>query len=234
MFKSVRDDLKAVFEHDPAARNVLEVLFCYPGFHALLLYRFGNWLWRHGLKLFGRWISHLGRFLTGIEIHPGATIGSGFFIDHGMGVVIGETAEIGNNVTLYQGVTLGGTTDRKGKRHPTIGDNVVIGAGAKVLGPFKVGDGSMVGAQSVVIREVPPNSTVVGVPGRITEKNGARVPLGDLDHDRLPDPVTKALQSLEEKILELEEQVTDLKGKKKAGHSSDDGTARDEEKVSPS
>jgi serine O-acetyltransferase len=187
------------------------VIFCYPGFHAITLHRLAHWLWKRGLKLLGRWVSHLGRFLTGIEIHPGARIGKGLFIDHGMGVVIGETTEIGNNVTLYQGVTLGGTTHSKGKRHPTIEDDVVIGAGAKVLGPFKVGAGSMVGAQSVVIREVPPHSTVVGVPGRVATKDGESSSPGDLDHDRLPDPVARAIQALSSKVTDLEKELDRLR-----------------------
>jgi serine O-acetyltransferase len=213
MFKLIRDDMRAVFDHDPAARSGLEVILCYPGFHAVLVHRLAHRLWRGNLKLLARWLSHLGRFLTGIEIHPGATIGRRFFIDHGMGVVIGETSEIGDNVILYQGVTLGGTSHSKGKRHPTIEDGVVIGAGAKVLGPFTVGAGSMVGAGSVVIHEVPPNSTVVGVPGRATSKDGKKDNLADLDHDRLPDPVERAIESLSGKIGELEEEVRRLRGK---------------------
>ena len=169
MFKNIRQDIKVVFERDPAARSVIEILLCYPGFHALFFYRFSNWLWRNRLFLLGRFVSHLGRFFTGVEIHPGAAIGKGFFIDHGMGVVIGETAEIGDNVTLYHGVTLGGTSWQKGKRHPTLEEGVVVGAGAKILGPFKVGKNSIIGAGSVVVREVPPYSTVIGIPGRVEE-----------------------------------------------------------------
>lgn len=214
MFDTVRRDLKSVFDHDPAARTTVEVILCYPGFHAVLMHRIAHRLWRLNFKLLARWVSHLGRFLTGIEIHPGARIGSGFFVDHGMGVVIGETAEIGENVTLYQGVTLGGTSHSKGKRHPTIGDNVVVGAGAKVLGPFTVGAGSMIGAQSVVIKEVPPDSTVVGVPGRVAAKGGEKSHLGDLDHDRLPDPVAKALHALHRKIAHLEREIDDLRREK--------------------
>jgi serine O-acetyltransferase len=217
MFKLVKDDIRAVFDHDPAARSSLEVILCYPGFHAILLHRLAHWLWKRKLKLLGRWISHVGRFLTGIEIHPGAKIGRRFFIDHGMGVVIGETTEIGENVTLYQGVTLGGTSHSKGKRHPTIENDVVIGAGAKVLGPFTVGAGSMVGAGSVVIHEVPPNSTVVGVPGRATSKNGKKDPLGDLDHDRLPDPVERAIKALEGKINDLQQEIRELRGEGSGG-----------------
>lgn len=235
IFESMRGEIKAVFDHDPAARSTLEVLLCYPGFHAVVLHRLSHWLWRHRLRLLGRWLSHFGRFLTGIEIHPGARIGRGFFIDHGMGVVIGETTEIGDNVTIYQGVTLGGTTHSKGKRHPTIERDVVIGAGAKVLGPFTVGAGSMVGAGSVVVKEVPPNSTVVGVPGRVTSKDGPKGPLGDLDHDRLPDPVSRALHVLTGKITRLEEEIKDLRQREEniktpsgEGLTGDEGSPRDE------
>ena len=223
MFRTIKSDISAVFDHDPAARSRLEVIFCYPGLHAIMFHRLAHWLWNHELKLAGRWTSHLSRFLTGIEIHPGARIGEGFFIDHGMGVVIGETSEIGNNVLLYQGVTLGGTTHSKGKRHPTLEDNVVIGAGAKVLGPFTVGAGSMVGAGSVVIHEVPPNSTVVGVPGRATSKDAKKGRLGDLDHDRLPDPVARAIDGLSGKIADLEREVRELRGRE-AGKEQRDGT----------
>ena len=155
MFDTLKQDIKIVFERDPAARSAIEIILCYPGFHALFFYRISHWLWRKELFLLGRFVSHLGRFFTGIEIHPGATIGKGFFIDHGMGVVIGETSEIGDNVTLYHGVTLGGTSWQKGKRHPTLEENVVVGAGAKILGPFKVGRNSIIGAGSVVVKEVP-------------------------------------------------------------------------------
>ena len=211
MLKAIRRDIRAVFDHDPAARTTLEVLLCYPGLHAVLLHRAAHWCWTHGLKLPGRLISHVGRFFTGIEIHPGAGVGKGFFIDHGMGVVIGETTEIGDNVTLYQGVTLGGTSHSRGKRHPTIGDDAVIGAGAKVLGPFTVGEGSMIGAGSVVIREVPPHSTVVGVPGRVSSDSDRKDHLGDLDHDRLPNPLAKALQSLSSEMSRLQREVEELR-----------------------
>ena len=213
MFELMRDDMRAVLDHDPAARSSLEVVLCYPGFHAVIIHRLAHRLWCGNLKLLARWLSHLGRFLTGIEIHPGAKIGRRFFIDHGMGVVIGETSEIGDNVLLYQGVTLGGTSHSKGKRHPTIEDDVVIGAGAKVLGPFTVGAGSMVGAGSVVIHGVPPNSTVVGVPGRTTSKDEKKDHLADLDHDRLPDPVERAIESLAGKMDELEGEIRRLRGK---------------------
>ncbi len=171
MFKSLRNDVRVVLRRDPAARNALEVFLCYPGFWAVYIHRLSHFLHTHHCKLLARWISQQMRFLTGIEIHPGATIGQGLFIDHGMGVVIGETTEIGDNVTIYQGATLGGTGKDTGKRHPTIRDNVVISAGAKVLGPFEVGENSKVGAGAVVLKAVPPNCTVVGVPGRIVDKS---------------------------------------------------------------
>lgn len=210
MFGTLRSDFRAVFERDPAARNALEVLFCYPGLHAVWCYRFGHLLWRMRLRFLARLLSHVARFLTGIEIHPGARIGPGFFIDHGMGVVIGETTEIGRNVTLYQGVTLGGTSRSREKRHPTIEDDVVVGAGAKVLGPFTVGRGSRVGAGSVVIREVPPGATVVGIPGRVVRAEGAAERGSELEHARLPDPVARALAQLAERIARIESEVGTL------------------------
>ena len=166
MFEGTREDIRAVFERDPAVRSSWEVLTCYPGFHARQFHRLSHWLWRWDLKWLGRFISHIARWVTGVEIHPGAAIGRRFFIDHGMGVVIGETAEIGDDVTLYQGVTLGGTTWNKGKRHPTLGNGVVIGAGAKVLGPITIGDGAKIGSNAVVVRDVPPGATAVGIPAR--------------------------------------------------------------------
>jgi serine O-acetyltransferase len=169
MFERVREDIQSVFKRDPAARTTWEVLTCYPGVHALLIHRFAHWLWTLGLKWLARFVSHLGRWFTGIEIHPGARIGRRFFIDHGMGVVIGETAEIGDDCTLYHGVTLGGTTWNKGKRHPTLGQGVVIGAGAKVLGPITLGDGAKVGSNAVVVKDVPPGATAVGIPARLVE-----------------------------------------------------------------
>ena len=212
MFSTVRRDLRAVFERDPAVRSVVEVLFCYPGFHAVWFHRVAHWFWIRDFKFLGRFISHVGRFFTGIEIHPGARIGPGLFIDHGMGVVIGETAEIGANVTIYQGVTLGGTSLEKVKRHPTIEDNVVIGSGAKVLGPFTVGAGSRIGSGSVVVKEVPPNSVVVGVPGRITHRDGRRVPEAiDLNMTDLPDPIAKAIQCMVDRLQALEDELARLK-----------------------
>ncbi len=209
MFSHLKEDLKVVFERDPAVRSVFEIIFCYPGFHAMIFYRMSHWLWRNQMKFLGRFCSHIGRFLTGIEIHPGATIGSGFFIDHGMGVVIGETAEIGDNCTLYHGVTLGGTSWAKEKRHPTLGDNVVIGAGAKILGPFTLGDHCKVGSNSVVVKEVPDNATVVGIPGRVV-LSGERREGVDLQHDKLPDPVAKAVSCVFDQIHRLEGQVEEL------------------------
>lgn len=209
MLTQLKEDLKVVFERDPAVRSVFEVIFCYPGFHALMFYRLSHWLWKNQMKFAGRFVSHVGRFLTGIEIHPGATIGRGFFIDHGMGVVIGETAEIGDNCTLYHGVTLGGTSWAKEKRHPTLGDNVIIGSGAKILGPFEVGDNSKVGSNSVVVKEVPDNATVVGIPGRVVISGEKRVGV-DLQHDKLPDPVAKAVSCVFDQIQRLEAQVEEL------------------------
>ena len=207
MFARIREDINSVFDRDPAARNALEIIFCYPGLHAIWFHRLAHWFWTNELFFLGRLISHFGRFFTGIEIHPGARIGRKFFIDHGMGVVIGETAEIGDNVTLYHGVTLGGVSWEKVKRHPTLGDNVVIGSGAKILGPFTVGANSKVGSNSVVVKEVPPNSTVVGIPGRVvmdTEKPTERV---DLEHGKLPDPEAKAISCLFDQIRELERKL---------------------------
>jgi len=218
MWRQIKRDIQVVFERDPAARNVLEVILCYPGFHAILLHRIAHFFWCKGFKLLGRIISQVNRFFTGIEIHPGARIGEGLFIDHGMGVVIGETAEIGNNVTLYQGVTLGGTGKEKGKRHPTIGNNVVIGAGAKVLGNIHIGDNVKIGAGSVVLRDVPANCTVVGVPGKVVIRNGRRVADAqvseiDLRHEDLPDPVAEMLLCLQRQIQRLERRIEELEGK---------------------
>lgn len=210
MLKRIHQDIKAVMERDPAARSSIEVVFCYPGFHALFFHRIAHRLYRCGLVLLPRMISHLSRFLTGIEIHPGARIGDSFFIDHGMGVVIGETTEIGSNVTIYQGVTLGGTGKEKGKRHPTIGDNVVVGTGAKVLGPIVIGPHTRIGAGSVVLKSVPPNSTVVGIPGRIVYYKGAKIPSINLNHCDMPDPITEALNSLQDQIDQLYCKCSDL------------------------
>ncbi len=203
MFKYWKSDIQAVLSRDPAARSALEVVLCYPSFRAVRSHRRAHWLWTHGMKLLARLLSQRSRHKTGIEIHPGATIGEGLFIDHGMGVVIGETTEIGNNVTLYQNVTLGGTGKDVGKRHPTIGDNVVIGAGARVLGPFTVGEGAKIGASAVVLKEVPAYCTVVGNPGRIVRMGDRKVPI-DLDQVHLPDPVKERISALEGRIAELE------------------------------
>lgn len=211
MFNRIRQDIRAVKERDPAARSTLEVLLCYPGLHALLCHRMAHFFYRRNLILLPRLISHLSRFFTGIEIHPGAKIGPGFFIDHGMGVVIGETTEIGRDVTIYQGVTLGGTGKVKGKRHPTIGSNVVVGTGAKVLGPIEIGENSRVGAGSVVLNSAPPNSTVVGIPARVVYYNGARVQSINLNHSDMPDPVAEALQSLQDQIDQLRCQDTECR-----------------------
>jgi len=208
MFRAIREQIDTIFKEDPAASSTLEVLLCYPGLHAVLLHRLAHRLYRWGMPLVPRLISHFGRLVTGIEIHPGAAIGRRFFIDHGMGVVIGETAEIGDDVLLYQGVTLGGTGPQKGKRHPTIGDHVVIGTGAKVLGNILIGERSKIGAGSVVVKSVPPHSTVVGVPGRIVAIDGVSVKDEDmLEHGRLPDPVEQAINSLAERVTQLEAEL---------------------------
>jgi len=209
VFKRIKQDIKAVKDRDPAAKSTLEVLFCYPGLHALLAHRLAHFFFRRGLVLLPRMISNLSRFITGIEIHPGARIGESFFIDHGMGVVIGETTEIGSNVTLYQGVTLGGTGKETGKRHPTIGNNVVVGAGAKVLGPIEVGENSRIGAGSVVLQHAPANATVVGIPGRVVYYNGEKVASVNLNHSDMPDPVAEALNRLQEQIDQLRCQKLD-------------------------
>ncbi len=211
MLATIREEIQVVFERDPAARSVMEVIFCYPGFHAIMHHRLSHWLYNKKLYFFARLVSHISRHRTGIEIHPGAKIGKGLFIDHGSGIVIGETAEIGDNVTLYQGVTLGGTGKEKGKRHPTVGNNVTISAGAKVLGSFTVGDHAKIGGGSVVLRTVPPHCTVVGVPGRIVVQDGARVEDGrmevDLEHHMLPDPIADMLTAMQDKIDTLEERL---------------------------
>jgi len=209
VLKSLAADFKIVFERDPAARNGLEVLTCYPGFHALALHRVSHWLWNVGIPLLPRLLSHFSRFLTGIEIHPGATIGQGVFIDHGMGVVIGETAIIGDYALIYQGVTLGGTGKESGKRHPTLGENVVVGAGAKVLGNIQIGHNVRIGAGSVVLREVPSDCTVVGVPGRIVYRSGERVE--PLEHGRLPDSEAQVIRALVDRIEALEKDLQSLK-----------------------
>lgn len=217
MLNHIREDIKTVFAEDPAARSLLEVLFCYPGLHAIILHRISHFLWTHKLKLAGRLLSHISRFLTGIEIHPGAKIGRRFFIDHGAGVVIGETAEIGNNVLMYQGAVLGGTSHEKTKRHPTIGNRVVIGTGATLLGPITVADNARIGSGSVVVKDVPEGATVVGIPGHIIlPKEKRPKPLIDLEHGDLPDPVIGAINTLVKRIDQLEERINKLNGSKPA------------------
>jgi serine O-acetyltransferase len=226
MFKSLRAEIDATMQRDPAARSRLEVVLCYPGFQAIMLYRLANACWRRKWYLLGRWISAVGRILTGIEIHPGATIGHRFFIDHGMGVVIGETAEIGDDVTLYQGVTLGGTSpsvdsdsQRNTKRHPTLGDNVIVGSGAQILGPFKVGHCARIGANAVVTKEVPEGATIVGIPGRAVQTNRTvdsepapfvayGTPTGNI-----PDPVARALEGLLDEVQSLRARVNELESR---------------------
>jgi len=208
LFNTLREDIKTVRAKDPAARSLLEVVFCYPGLHALWFHRLAHFLWQHRFRFLARFISHIGRFLTGIEIHPGAKIGRRFFIDHGAGVVIGETAEIGDDVLMYQGTVLGGTSLKKEKRHPTVGSHVVIGTGAVALGAISIGDGARVGAGSVVIKSVPPGATVVGIPGRVVEDGQS--PLMELEHGKLPDPVAEAIRLVLQRQNKLEERLRRL------------------------
>ncbi len=228
MFAQIKEDLDVIMLRDPAAKSRLEAALCYPGLHAIWLHRIAHYFYEKNWVVFPRMINTFSRFLTGIDIHPGAKLGPGLFIDHGMGLVIGETAELGSNVTLYQGVTLGGTGKEQGKRHPTIGNNVVVSSGAKVLGSFKVGDNSKIGSGSVVLKEVPPNSVVVGIPGRIVTRDGVRVPnpndkesMIDLNHDVLPDPVAdyeeklaKHMEEINGRLKELENLIYDTKSLK--------------------
>jgi serine O-acetyltransferase len=208
MISTLQNDIQSVLERDPAARNYWEILLCYPGLHAVWFHRIAHWFWTRRLKLLARWVSQLARGLTGIEIHPGATIGKRLFIDHGMGVVIGETAEIGDNVTLYHGVTLGGTSLHKGKRHPTLGNNVVVGAGAKILGAITIGDNCRIGANAVVVKDVPPNSVVVGVPGQIVVRSQPRQNgKPDLEHGLLPDAIGETVAQLVQHVQRLEERL---------------------------
>lgn len=213
MFETIRNDIKVVFERDPAARSILEILFCYPGFHAIVIHRGSHWLWQRDFRFLARFLSHVGRFLTGIEIHPGARIGRGFFIDHGMGVVIGETTEIADNVTIYHGVTLGGTSWQPGKRHPTLEEGVVVGAGAKILGPITIGANARVGSNAVVVKEVPHDTTVVGVPGRVLMAGQkAR------DHhfaaygqgEGAADPVARAISCLLDQVHKMDRRLQSL------------------------
>jgi serine O-acetyltransferase len=204
MFRTIKEQVDTIFHEDPAARSVVEILLCYPGFHAILLHRLAHRLYKAGVPLVPRVISQISRFFTGIEIHPGAAIGRRFFIDHGMGVVIGETTEIGDDCLLYQGVTLGGTGNEKGKRHPTLGDHVVVGTGAKILGNIRIGNDVKIGAGSVVVHAVPDNSTVVGIPGRVVKSRGEN---GVLEHGKLPDPEGQAIEDLAKRVEELEEHL---------------------------
>ncbi|MCJ0878473.1 serine O-acetyltransferase [Stutzerimonas stutzeri] len=228
MFERMREDIQSVFHRDPAARNAFEVLTCYPGLHAIWIHRLSHWLWTHEWKWLARMSSNLGRWLTGVEIHPGARIGRRFFIDHGMGIVIGETAEIGDDVTLYHGVTLGGTSWNKGKRHPTLEDGVIVGAGAKILGPFMVGAGAKIGSNAVVTREVPPGATAVGIPGRVIvkssdEQEAKRKAIAEkigfdaygVSED-MPDPVARAIGQLLDHVQAVEERLEGMCGALKA------------------
>lgn len=220
MFKTLKEDIEVVFEQDPAARSYLEVILTYSGLHAIWAHRIAHALFKRKFYFLARVISQISRFFTGIEIHPGAKIGRRLFIDHGMGVVIGETCEIGDNVTLYQGVTLGGTGKEKGKRHPTIKDNALIATGAKVLGSITIGENSKIGAGSVVLKDVPPNSTVVGIPGRIVVQNGKKIKK-DLNHRDLPDPIADRLREMEQEIKRLREEIENLrKGEKENVNST--------------
>ena len=225
-------EIAAVRERDPASVSKAEIIFTYSGIHALVFYRITNFLKKNNVPFLPRFISQFAKWMTGIEIHPGAVIGRGLFIDHGMGVVVGETTSIGDNVTLFQGVTLGGTGKEKGKRHPTILDNVVIGAGAKVLGNITIGKNVMVGANAVVLREVPDDSTVVGVPGRVARKKGKRIPGGvNLDHSSLPDPLQQALERLQHEIDHIEQELEDYSGSKKETPENKTGNESDAETV---
>jgi len=211
LINSIKRDIQSVYEHDPAAKNTWEIFFAYPGFHARQFHRLSHTLWNWHVPFFPRFVSHMGRFFTGIEIHPGAKIGEGFFIDHGMGVVIGETSEIGENVAIYQGVTLGGTSLLKKKRHPTLGNNVVVGAGSIIIGAITIGEGAKVGAGSVVVTPVPPHVTVVGVPGRVVEVRNPDTETVE----KLPDPVWEKIESLEKRIAELETELKRTKSQKR-------------------
>lgn len=213
MWATLRRDINSYFSRDPAARSVVEILLCYPGLHALWFYRLSHWLWVRRFYILARWVSHWGRFLTGIEIHPGAAIGPGLVIDHGMGTVIGETAEIGEDVTLYHNVTLGGVSLAKEKRHPTVEDHVVIGAGAQVLGPIRIGSHSRIGANAVVVRDVPADSVVVGVPGRIRGHRAVQPDAAEIDlqHNILPDATMELLQELTARVAALEAELAELR-----------------------
>lgn len=220
MFNRLRYDINAIKDRDPAARSSVEVFLLYSGLHAVIYHRFSHWLYRHHRLFLARMVSQFARFMTGVEIHPGATVGRGLFIDHGSGVVIGETAVVGDNCTIYQGVTLGGTGKEHGKRHPTLEDNVLIGSGAKVLGPFKVGANSRIAAGAVVLEEVPPNATAVGVPARIVRVNGERVS-NDMDQVHIPDPVSQELCRMRAMLDRMELELKELKNQKGDGQHED-------------
>ena len=213
MFRRIREDIQAALERDPAARSRVEVLLLYPGLHALILHRAAHWLWGHGLRLSARWLSQANRLLTGIEIHPGARIGRGLLIDHGMGTVIGETAELGDDCTLYQGVTLGGTGKTTGKRHPTLGNNVIVGVGASVLGAITIGDNSLIGAGSVVLHDVPPDCTAVGVPAKVVRERGQLVRATAISGGTIADPCEDCMQRLNVRFSELERRLAELEGR---------------------
>jgi serine O-acetyltransferase len=221
MFGTIKEQIDTIFREDPAAKSIVEILLCYPGFHAILLHRLAHRLYRWRVPLLPRLISQISRFFTQIEIHPGATIGRRFFIDHGSGVVIGETTEVGDDVLLYQGVTLGGTGNEKGKRHPTLGSRVVVGTGAKVLGNIRIGDNVKIGAGSVVVHAVPDNSTVVGVPGRVVRVRSE----GTLEHGRLPDPEGQAIDDLARRIAEVEGMLRELITERELQHNENASTA---------
>lgn len=214
MFKTLRADLRAIKERDPAARNTLEIFLLYSGVHALIWHRFAHFLYKHHLLFLARMVSQINRFFTGVEIHPAAKIGHGLFIDHGSGVVIGETTEIGDNCTIYQGVTLGGTGKDTGKRHPTLGNNVMVGAGARVLGPFKVGDNVKIAANAVVLEEIPADCTAVGVPARVVRRGGKRQDCADLDQVHIPDPIAQELCAMQVKLERMEKRIRELEGTK--------------------
>ncbi len=213
MFDHIRADIQAALERDPAARSRLEVLLCYPGLHAVIGHRVAHWLWTHGLRLTARFVSQVNRLITGIEIHPGARIGRGLLIDHGMATVIGETAEIGENCTLYQGVTLGGTGKQSGKRHPTLGNGVVVGVGASVLGDITIGDNSLIGAGAVVLHPIPPNSTAVGVPARVVRQEGKRLPAEAISGGSGADPCEECRAAIYARFEELEKKIAELRGR---------------------
>jgi len=232
MFRAIREDIRSAFDRDPAAKSVWEVVTCYPGLHAVWMYRLANWFWRVHLYWLGRFVSHVARWLTGIEIHPGATIGRRFFIDHGMGIVIGETTEIGDDVTLYHGVTLGGTTWQKEKRHPTLQDGVIVGAGAKVLGPITIGEQSRIGANSVVLKDVPAHSTVIGIPGTIVGTTESLIEDGkiNLDHHLMPNPVAEAIKHVLKLVDDLNTKVDNLHPEEAAKPSDADQQLTDDMK----